>query len=279
MSSLEAVGLNARCLEQIIRVGSNLPTLLIWVGRDMPTLFEVWNLMYEYAHIKHIKSSIQSASLLIDEEFSEQAKSKCCLVFNLFIESLESLHWRYKSVLDAESAFNSTNEDTTESYTGYQLTLVRQTEAFHQHVYAVLGRFAMLLNHIAPKEFKTALPTRSISKMLDYLESKVEAEGDLNFNLIRNSLEFRSKFVDHPQQHKAHDWMTYRIPTSPVAIIYYVPGSNTRAMSKGALDPHDESFQPPLNCDSFYVAPPIEKVYGAILSLFQTFGSQLNKLI
>ncbi len=139
-----------------------------------------------------------------------------------------------------------------------QLIFVDKTEAFHQQVYATLSAFILVLSTSLPHEIINQMPITKLSKFLklNWLSKGERTQGLVKCaEILEVSRSFRSKYIDHTQQHVVHDWMTVSINEETV-IIYFVVGENPLFKSKGILDPRSPDFWPPIACEEFYVSPP-----------------------
>ena len=135
----------------------------------------------------------------------------------------------------------------------------------------------MLLTYVTSQDVVRQMPIRSTEKFLRWLLKKMDAsQFSEEIGLLQNSLDFRNKFVDHPQQHALHDWMTMTHPSGAGAIIYYIK-NGTEVYYRGSLDPFHPDFKPPVNYKSFYVSPDYIKIHNLIKLFVITSLNTLNK--
>lgn len=182
-----------------------------------------------------------------------------------FNEYLMRLGKRYEILLVAEKNLYGLRPGKDEKrVAALQLDFVNWTEAFYQELYATLSAFVMLLNHLGDREFGQ-LPIRSVGKFLGVIDKKVNGITELK-NTLDEARAFRAKFIDHPQQHVLHDWMTHSLPSieGPKAVVIYFVKKGSGIYWRGLIDPHAPSFRPPFDCESFYVSPPHRKVYNSL---------------
>jgi hypothetical protein len=178
-------------------------------------------------------------------------------------DNLVRLEWRYQ---ECRSASTLPYQPAAPGYTGpsvntLQLRFVDKVEAFHQHVYATLAVLALVLNHLGKRATKQPYPVGSISKFLSALR-----ERDFRYKerylghvaVLEKSADFRSKYVDHPERHQLHDWMTYRFMDTAY-VIYFIKHGHVVRWAGASPDPLSPDFRPPVDCgEDFYVSPNIE---------------------
>jgi hypothetical protein len=184
-------------------------------------------------------------------------------------ENLIRLKWRYD---ECRSASALPTAPPTPNYSGpnldeLQLRFVDKVEAFHQHIYATLAVLALVLNHSRTKESTQTYPVGSISKFLMALKDRNFRYKDrylVQVGILERSADFRSKYIDHPERHQLHDWMTYKY-VDRVHVIYFIKRSQTVSWLGGNPDPSSPDFRPPVGCgDDFYVSPDTERTYDAM---------------
>lgn len=146
------------------------------------------------------------------------------------------------------------------------MDFVDKIEAYFQQVYSTLSAFIMLLSHVADDDFKKQMPIKGAEKFLLWI-SKRSYSGQLkdNVTLLGKAREFRTIFIDHPQQHILHDWMTYS-HLNGTAIIYFVRNGNKVYAPGSIVDPYNPNFRPPFDYKSFYVSPDYRKVHESMKS-------------
>lgn len=153
-----------------------------------------------------------------------------------------------------------------------QLALVDKIEAFHQQVYATGSALVLTVNHRPVRTFKTDHPIDSIRRFLQFAREK-SYDSTLSDALqwLERSEDFRAKFVDHPQQHLLHDWITYS-HIGESYVIYFVrqPGELVNVYMVPPLDPIDPRFRPPVNYQSFYVSPNPSRTIAAVGTVVST---------
>jgi hypothetical protein len=155
-----------------------------------------------------------------------------------------------------------------------QLRLVDKVEAFHQHVYATLAVLALVLNHLRTGSDQS-YPIGSISAFLQALKERkfrYQAQHLDRVVVLERSIDFRSKYVDHPEKHQLHDWMTYGYRGKSHIIFFMPKGAEVAWLGPEGdtvnLDPFSPRFRPPVNCgDDFYVAPDVDIVFEAVQTI------------
>ncbi|MFA5782567.1 MAG: hypothetical protein WC868_09900, partial [Bacteroidales bacterium] len=196
-------------------------------------------------------------------------KDKAIHVSNRLIENMQRLHNRYCELNKAADDLGDAvcNKENKEDTTHLQLILVDKIEGFNQHVYALISTLVLVLTHLAPKVWKVDMPIRSIQKFLEYLKKKNQNDKKIieAIDIIEKSREFRARFIDHVQQHIVQSWMTHTYRNDSY-IIYYISKSNN-IYHRGVRDPNMDGFIPPVDCESFYVSPNINKTYIASVNL------------
>ncbi len=161
-----------------------------------------------------------------------------------------------------------------------QMYFVDKTEGFHQHIYSVISALAMLLNHIAPREFCQRIPIRKNQKFLKFLKNEYPKLIDF-VKILESSTSFRNKFVDHTQQHVLHDWMTYSYPENNQAkavVIYFIRNSNN-VYYRGEQNPFSLDFQPPIDCKEYYISPYYKDVYKSLLVITEYIITEMGGAI
>src|SRR5689334_18548500 len=126
-----------------------------------------------------------------------------------------------------------------------QLRFVDKMEAFHQHIYATLAVLALVLNQRRAKDGEQAYPVGSISRFLAALKERDFRYKDRfldHVSVLERSADFRSKYVDHPERHQLHDWMTYR-PDRYTYVIYFIRKGTGVFWRGGPPDPFHPDFQ------------------------------------
>lgn len=209
-------------------------------------------------------NEIQKFINFLATDFPKARQEKAHLAVNNFKESLIRLEIRLKELLkiEKEICFFSQKKNKR-GLDKVQMAYLDKIEAFHQHVYSTISSFINVLNLISNHSFKRNLPISGVQEFLEFIIKKDIHPIVLELtDTIKKSTEFRAKFVDHPQQHKSHTWMTYA-PNDVACIIYYIPGSaGPNHTTNTPLDPYDPNFQCVMPYESFYVSPNNRETYG-----------------
>jgi hypothetical protein len=110
------------------------------------------------------------------------------------------------------------------------------------------------------------MPIRGVTKFINWIQSKDinSANFEKQSLALLDSTTFRSKFIDHPQQHALHDWLTFTSEES--SIIYYIRTGDNVYFPTDLTDPYVIGFEPPVDCRSFYVSPKRETTKTALIS-------------
>lgn len=208
---------------------------------------------------KELIDSLQDSykKLASDDSTKMQAIQR----FNEFFIRLEI---RFLDLLKIESEiFNAEPGDMKRPMSEIQLDMVDKVESFYQQLYACMSAFTMLLNHIAPHDYRRSMSIGSVKKFLEFLLSKHLDHGE-SLSWLETARDFRARFVDHVQQHVLHDWMTYSYPGKfgPECVIIYFVKKGPEVYHRGfQTGPYDPSFEPPVNYESFYVTPPHKECF------------------
>lgn len=200
--------------------------------------------------------------LIVSSEPEKQ--EKWIRAYQKYNEYLLRLENRYRELLKIEKSKELLDPDElhkqTRTLEELQLEFVDKTEAFHQQVYATISAFILLLSHVAGHKYKGQLPISGVTKFLKYIALNNQDEKFNRYiKFLKDSINFRAKYIDHPQQHVLHDWMTYSYGTGTCIIYFVRKGDDVYA--PGSLDPFSSDFKPPVGHESFYVSPPHEVVY------------------
>lgn len=215
----------------------------------------------------------------------ENPAQKHFLACQRFSESMYRLENRHLELQSMENEiFDLRNEDykgNTRSRTLNELQhdFLDKTEAFHQQVYSTISAFAMLLNHFASKDFLRGMPIGAIKQFLDFLKERFP-DYKKHIEQLELARDFRSKMVDHIQQHQLHDWMTYSYPhhTSRLGadcvIIYFTPLDGTEPrpfletppehLKSLVYDPRSSYFRLPIGHKNYYMSPHAGNVFLAM---------------
>lgn len=210
------------------------------------------------------KYSEKLVACFADKNKKEKGEMAC----RAFTEYVERLGNRHNELLQIEAFKTSADPDEMAKHeitlADLQLEFVDKTEAFHQQVYAVVSAFIMLLSHVGDQKFLSQMPIDSLTKFLRHISDKsYESIIKDQAALLLKSADFRSKFIDHPQQHALHDWMTYSYGTG-ACIIYFIR-KGPEIYYREPKDPYAPDFVPPVNYKSFYVSPAHTQVFLAVL--------------
>lgn len=197
----------------------------------------------------------------------EKKRNKVGLALHRLKESLKRLDCRYIEYYEVEKMiiFDSTGPRKI-NLSDLQLKLVDKVEAFHQQVYVVLSTLILAINYLGIRGKKEQHPINSISNFLKFVEKIFQYKNILleQINNLKHSIEFRAKFIDHPQQHILHNWMTYGFQKE-CYIIYYIEKSNKVFHRGKPYNPNESGFLPPVDCDNnFYVSPNKINTYKAV---------------
>lgn len=153
-----------------------------------------------------------------------------------------------------------------------QLIYMDKVEGYHQQVYCVISALSNYFSYFHVSGFKNQ---HSISSNKRFLETILASNQDNRIhesvNTLIKSIEFRAKYIDHPQQHLAHDWMTYAWQDKDfrkVYIIYFIRAGDKVYHRHGAKDPESPYFKCPMECgDNFYVSPYAWSTHDALHDL------------
>lgn len=222
---------------------------------------------------------IRDKSLILIADFNPERKEKAIRAYQRYNENLLRLEKRYNEYIQVEKKKAMVDLEELErqnrTLEDLQLEFVDKTEAFHQHVYATISTFILLLSHVAGHKYKGQLPISSVTRFLEYIcETNQDEYIHAQAEVLKTSIKFRAKFIDHPQQHALHDWMTCSYG-SGTCIIYFIRTGDGVYMPT-QLNPYAPDFRPPIDCGDFYVSPPTDEALLAIKGFSEGI---LNNLI
>lgn len=194
---------------------------------------------------------------------------KIGLALNSLKENIVKLEQRMQRHTEVEKKLYDDNDHADKRHG--QLMLVDAIEAIHQQVYVTLSSFISLLNYIGIDGLINH-PINSVERFLKHLHNKYTDRIDPTvFEYLNKSREFRSKFVDHPQQHKLHDWMTINYNDISYVVYFKRGATGDVKMIDADIPPDHPSFIPPISCEDFYVSPNKSKTYAAVCELISKF--------
>jgi hypothetical protein len=212
---------------------------------------------------------------------TDDKNGKKILSIQKFNEVLLQLEMRKNELSDAEKEICI--DEFKKPLKQLQANLMNKTESFHQQVYSTISTFSMLLNSIAPKDFKTKMPIRSNEKFLQFLKDKYRhLEKDIE--KIELSRSFRTKF-DHIQQNPLFDWMTDSVCGKCVVVFFLrtdpdkisFPGTplDSYSLEYFTLGKPKRIFEIP--CQSYYVSPYYKDVYDSLINVFVSIIKDVSK--
>lgn len=197
------------------------------------------------------------------QPYSDTKREQVGLALNHLDEALQKLNMRLDEVIYAERLL-ANKENSPASLEDLQLKFVDKVEQFHRQMYSALSVLILVLNQTGIHGEKPNHPINSVDRFLDYLLGKNESLS-ISIDYLKKSISFRAKFVDHPQQHKLHDWMTY-LSDGRYYIIYFIPTADRNVYLRVG-NPLDVEFEPPVSCSDFYVSPHFAETYGSLCNL------------
>lgn len=224
-----------------------------------------------YTVIQAIKDNWEN--LLVD--FEEEKRNRVGLTLNRLKENLVKVDFRFEDYKKIEQELflldkdPSSNPNYGEDLHYMQIKLVDRVEAFHQQVYSTLSVLAMVLTHLGFRINNQTPPISSIEKLLKALSDhkyKYSSVMQDQIYILEKSRSFRTKFVDHPQQHQIHDWYTYGFKGDYYLIFFIRTGANVY-VPVGDIDPLSSDFKPPVDHSDFYVAPDKDRTQKALHKL------------
>jgi hypothetical protein len=225
--------------------------------------------------IKEYIEKVKEYADKIIEDFPQIKKDKAIMAYQKFNEYLLRLDKRYHQLLKIEDLKTNLHPDSFSSHNivlkDIQLEFVDKTESFHQQVYATISAFILLVSHISFKQW----PIRKVSAFLKKVsENTSDPVLQEYIETLKESIEFRSKFIDHPQQHILHDWMTYSY-INGTCIIYFVR-NGSEVYYHSELDPYSKNFIPPVSHETFYVSPPHKDTFKAMIKFTEKMLSEIE---
>jgi hypothetical protein len=215
----------------------------------------------------------------IDHEL-KQKKAFYALV--RFCEDLQRLTWRY-SDYRGEGARNykraQRNKRKMKDLDECQKKMVDKSMAFHQQAYVIVGSLGALLNQlkdVRASPYTSGEGAASTTAILTELETRHFHHDETlltDLGHVKNSAWFRSKYVDHPQQHQPHCWLTYfNFDVSREYIIFYNPiASEPFEMPPvediplhRMIDTDDPQFSVRVGHARWFVAPDPQATYKSL---------------
>jgi hypothetical protein len=201
-------------------------------------------------------------------------RNKIALSSRTMAECLIKFESRYEELKKSEEQLAFFDpENRQERLDDIQINFYNKNEAFHQSLYTVVSTLINMMNHIAPRSIVSQMPINSASKFIAFLEKTYHTSEIKNYTpQILESILYRSKTIDHPQNNKVYDWMTYGY-FGRSTIIHISDKKHNVTTPNKQVDPYSTEFKPPLqDCNDFFVAPDFDKCYTALINL-------LNNLI
>lgn len=233
-------------------------------------------LISENAFFPRVNTGLISGLLvLIDKNwekilkgYNDEKRKEVGMTLHRLKEAIIKLDYRYFELISIVKTFDQlTNEEQGEPLHYLQIAFVDKVEAFHQQVYATISTTMLVINHIGYKGKRINHPIDSVKKFLEYIKGEIfkyrSVLGD-QIDILEKSRDFRAKFIDHPQQHQLHDWMTFRAEDGLYLIFFMRKGDEVYAIDP-TIHPFDPNFKPPVNCgEDYYIAPSEGKTLKAV---------------
>lgn len=231
---------------------------------------------YTYDHVQSDIERITHICQRLVNSRPAELQSKSALSARSFIESLNRLVKRYGELLAAEEKKLLATEESMKRegvvLEDLQFHFVDKTEAFHQQMYASLSNLVLALNNLRPhKKLLIDIPIGSIERFLAYIDKVYGLKEVLPgvIDSLNSSRDFRSRFVDHPQQHGAHNWYMYSYGTG-ICIVYYLPDEDLdqEVIYVPTMGyPYVDNFQPIFKTKSCYVSPNHHSTFKSAFQL------------
>lgn len=214
---------------------------------------------------------------------TEQRRPSLAMRFHRLQENAARLVYRLDDFREAERQLDAEGAQGRygEGHHYLQIRLVDRIEAFHQQVYQTISNLVMVPTFVGPEVMKRNYPIDSVQKFLTFLkenEFRYSSKTLEQIDILLRSVEFRARFVDHPQQHQLHDWMTHNNLGKTTAIYFQPDPSGVTAVlyMPDHRDPDDPNFRPAVDVgDNFYVAPSLQRTYDA----FQAVSTALLRRV
>lgn len=218
--------------------------------------------------VKNLLRGIDDNWKVLLKGYKGDKKAEVGMALHRLKESLVKLDYRYFDLAEVAQLFDRLKDDEMGEPLHYlQIAFVDRVEAFHQQVYATVSTLILVLNYLGYKGEKLNHPIDSVEQFLEFIkERKLKYRSVLSdqVDVLQKSRDFRSKFIDHPQQHQLHDWMTFRAMDG-IYLIFFKRKGDEVYMIDPTKYPFDPDFKPPVNCGKdFYIAPSEEKTFKAV---------------
>lgn len=233
--------------------------------------------------------ALSSIAVEFNESIQSQSKTlgtnkKRALAMRSFFEMSERLDYRYSGLKHIESVMSRASCLQNVQVHRIQLEYVNRVESYFQHLYATISALAMLINTVADHELKQSLPISNMKKFLEHLGKFNELDVTDEVSLLEQARGFRAKFVDHIQQNKLCDWMTYGVPIEGSnerfsVVIYYIPKEDSiseQIIGNNPIDPYSDNFAFGIANDGYFVSPPYDKCHCALFNLARKVISYLE---
>jgi hypothetical protein len=198
---------------------------------------------------------------------NESERNAPGLALHKLRESFTQLNSRYHEYKESQKKLHQASENYAEPcFTQCQENLVNKLQGFHQQVYVSLSTMILVGNFLGVRG-KKQHPINSVEGFLKFLKSSDKNNLYLHkiIDKLLESVRYRSKFIDHPQQNKLHNWMTFGYENE-YFVIYYIPKGREVYMIDN-IHPRDSGFKPPVNCDEFLVNPNEDEIYEMVFDL------------
>lgn len=200
---------------------------------------------------------------------------KKVLAMQSFFEMSERLDYRYSGLKQIEFVVSRASYLQNVPVHRIQLEYVNRLESYFQHLYATISALIMLVNTLGDHGLRQSLPIGSIKKFLKHLGQDNNLDVSEEVLLLEQARDFRAKFVDHIQQHKLCNWITYGVPAEGSderfsVVIYYIPkgdSSSEQIIGGDPTNPYSDDFAFGIANDGFFVSPPYHQCHVALFDL------------
>ncbi|MCK4635539.1 MAG: hypothetical protein KAT32_01630 [Candidatus Moranbacteria bacterium] len=200
------------------------------------------------------------------------SKQKLFTAINRLRENFIRLDMRYKNCKELQDQFEMAEIGLKISVIikdfpvddfdlmNWQNKFVDSVEAFNQQIYSTISVLILVLNYVGLCDKDH--PIRSVNKFLDFVKNNIE-NCTKEVEVLKESINFRAKFVDHPQQQTAYDWMTFSL-YGKCCVVYF---SHLKDGEIACTKKIRGEIRIPHECKDFCESPDEYRVKKALIDL------------
>lgn len=207
----------------------------------------------------------------LTKDFSQQRLSRCLKISNRFNEEFNNLWNRAITIEGLESAMLERGD--------LQQTFVDSVNAFYQQFYTTLSVYIAVVNHAASKATKEEINMKkAIHSAGHFLDKAKELLGETeSLETLIAAYEYRSKFIDHAQQHKVYDYFTLNV-NGKGRIIYFRGSDEDGATQFDLGHIMGTAMLSPVKATEWFIPPYHYEVLDALAKFITDFLKSPHKL-